>query len=70
MPRAARAAVDEGKRPAAVDRAMGIEQIRAGLALEDGETRLYLNQAEIQRSRHGRAGQPLVDDGAQGLKSR
>ena len=57
--------VEDGERPAAVDGAQRIEQMRAGLALEGGEAIAHFDEAERERFPDGWLGQAAVDDGLQ-----
>jgi hypothetical protein len=63
MRRTARGAVDQGKNPAAMHRSQGIEQMRPGLALEDGVAVADLGESEGQRLGNRRRRKLAVDEG-------
>src|SRR5476649_110051 len=62
MTGAARDAVDQGERPAAMNRAHRIEQMLSRFALEGGEALAHLDDPERHRFRDRRLRQRAVDD--------
>ena len=58
-------AVEDGERPAAMDRAQGIQQMRAGFAFERSEAIAHFDEAEREGLADGWLGQAAVDDGLQ-----